>query len=357
MIRGVLSTICLALALAACASDASEGMRAAAAAIDSAASPDVAAKTALVADVPPPPPTAPGTAYLVWSADSAESYTPWSADLARAETAWVDDAGNVVATRPEIVLAAGGALWAWREGQGSAKGYDCACRGRHNNEVTADCADTEPVRVVSLVELASGRREKVMGAPDAGTPQRGDLAEAPPEQGITPVGSVGPYLFTEQWIASYTCGANHGNSGVARGIRDLRNPAAEVDLVTGDTLKVLAPQADAARAALIASEQVFTPLDDFRFVALEPAWTAAGRLEMAYRFAAHACWACGDGRSSGYSRSTLVRGPVPAALAAWASAPEPVRRYWAAHPPRPHAGWSEVPPPDAPRALQHFRTR
>jgi hypothetical protein len=352
MIRRAAVSTTIVLALAACSSGTSEGSPQSDA-TDSAS----AAKTAAVEeDALPPPPTAPGTAYLVWSADSA-GQGPWHADSARVETAWIDDGGKVIATRPEVVIAAGGALWAWRQGKGRGAGYDCQCSEDHNNEVADACLTTEPVSVVSLAELGGGGRRSLLPVPNGGEPAPGHLATAPPMQGMTPVGSVGPYLFTESWLWSYTCGANHGASFMARTVWDLRDGSGDVDLVTGDTLRVLAPQAARARAALIVEGQVFQPIEHFELTALEPLWRADGRLEMGYRFAADACWACGDGHSAGYSRSTLVTGPVPAPLAPWASAPAPVRRYWAAHPPRTHAGWSEVPPAEAPRVLERFRAR
>jgi hypothetical protein len=276
------------------------------------------------------------------------------ADSAHMQTAWIDDHGTVVATRPEVVIAAGGALWSWREGKGNVEGSDCECTRPHYNEPMNQCATTGRVVVVDMVDLVSGRKAPLLRVP-VPFPDP-DLASAPPEQGMTPVGSVGPYLFTEQWIWSMTCGANHGASQMRRSVVDLRREARGTDLVTGDTLRVLAPQAARARAALMAEERVDT-LTGFQLTALEPAWAASGRLEMRYRFAVDSCWACGDGRSSGYSRSTLVAGPVPAPLAPWSSAPAPVRRYWAARPPRSHAGWSEVAPGAAQGALEHFRAR
>lgn len=285
----------------------------------------------------------PGAAYVAWSADSTGALS-----------AWIDGRGQVVATRPEVVVAAGGALWAVREEEGRAKGSDCRCTEPHNHEPVAACAITEPVPVVALVDMVSGRREMLLREPSF---PPSDFAYAPPSQGMRATGSVGPYLFVESWISPYACGGAHGGHEVTRRIVDVREAARGVDLVAGDTLRLLAEQAERARQALIAEAIAWVPLQDFAFTALEPAWQADGRLEMGYRFAAGSCWACGDEHSSGYMRSTRVSGPIPAPLAPWASAPEPVRRYWAQHPPRAAAGWSEVASDDAPAALSRFRAR
>jgi hypothetical protein len=337
-LRSIAPAAALALAAWGCAADAAERP-----------APAVAAEPA------PPALLAAAPAGMTAAAPPGAAYVAWSADSAGAVSAWIDDQGRVVATRPEVVVAAGSALWAVREEEGQAKGSDCACTARHDQEPVAVCAITAPVPVVALVDLVSGRREMLLRAPSAH--KAFDLAFAPPGQGLWPTGSVGPYLFTETRISFYGCGANHGGYEMARQVVDVREVGREVDLIAGDTLRLLAAQAEAARDSLIAESAAFVPLQNFGLAALEPAWHADGRLEMGYRFTAGACWACGDEHSSGYMRSTLVAGPVPAPLAGWASAPEPVRRYWAEHPPRARAGWSEVAAEGAPGALSRFRAR
>src|SRR5262249_49519202 len=104
MIRRVVPA--LALACAACA-DAGRGAQVAPAA-------SAFAAESRGGDASSSPVTTQADAYLVWSADSAA-----------AETVWLDAGGRAVASRPEVVIAAGGALWAWTKGKGTAKGIDC----------------------------------------------------------------------------------------------------------------------------------------------------------------------------------------------------------------------------------------
>jgi hypothetical protein len=358
MQRNTLPLLLLALACAGCRADADAGARPAAA--GSAARPAIvhasdttgaAQADSAVAEAAPPPPPAdpPGTAYLAWSADSA-----------RAETAWLRDDGTVAATRPQLVIAAGGGLWAWTRRMQLVDGTDCACiERRMARDPSLDEAD--PPRglcptvgrapALAAVDLLSGRKAPLLGPPT------GVSGGEPLLQDLTPIASVGPYLFAEGWLWSYSCGANHGNSSHEFPVFDLANGARRVEVVRGDTFRLLAPQVRRARQLLSEPGRAATPLQQFSLTAVEPRWRATGMLEVGYRFAADACWACGDEHASGYFASERVPGPVPLLLAAWASAPAAVRRYWSAHPPLEHAGWSRIPAADAPRALRRFRAR
>jgi hypothetical protein len=277
----------------------------------------------------------------------ADAYLVWSADSASAETAWLDAAGNAVATRPEVVVAAGGGLWAWRKGTGKAKGIDCQCMQKHDFADGAPCAKDSDVETVDAVELASGRRVTLVPVPE---PQDG--AE-PTEQTPVPVSSAGPYLFAQVDGYSYACGA-HGTSWVDRPAFDLSDGAKPVDFLGADTMRVLAHEGVAARKALEAEGNAWTPLQDFRVADLQVGWKTSGVLDVRYRFSAGACYACGDGELGSYLTTTLVPAdPIPARLATWTQAPDAVRRWWQAHPPREHGGWSPVPA----AALAAFQVR
>lgn len=267
----------------------------------------------------------------------ADAYLAWSADSASAQTVWLDAAGNAVASRPEVVIAAGGGLWAWRKGTGRAKGIDCQCMQKHDFADGAPCAREADVATADVVELASGRRVALVPVP-----QQEEGAE-PTEQYPEPVSSAGPYLFAEVERDSYACGA-HGTSRVDRPVFDLSDSARAVDLLGPDTVRVLAREGAAARKALETGGNAWAPLQDFRVADLQVGWEKSGVLDVRYRFSAGACYACGDGAAGSYLTTTLVAAdPVPARLAAWAQAPDAVRRWWRAHPPREHAGWSPAP--------------
>lgn len=353
MIRRSLPLL-LALACAACRPDAhhppvasSRGAAQARAAASPPAGPGPTADSGHAG--PPPPADPPGTAYLVWSADSA-----------RAETAWLRDDGTVASTRPQVVIAAGGRLWAWTRRTGAAGGTDCGCVERRRardphlqfDDLPAGVCPTErPAARVDAVDLLGGRRIPLLQLPV------GQPGDEPPLQELTPIASAGPYLFAEGWLWTHVCGGNHGMSDHDFPVFDLANGGRAVEVVRGDTFRLLAPQVRRARALLGQPQRAFTPLRRFSLTAVEPRWRAEGGLEVGYRFAADACWACGDEHASGYFASERVPGPVPPLLRPWASAPLPVRRYWSVHPPLEHGGWSSVPAGQATRALRRFRAR
>ena len=125
-------------------------------------------------------------------------------------------------------------------------------------------------------------------------------------------------------------------------------------LLGADTVPVLAHEGAAARKALETEGNAWTPLQDFHVADLQVGWTRAGLLDVRYRFSAGACYACGDGELGSYLTTTLVPAdPVPARLATWTQAPDAVRRWWQAHPPHEHAGWSPAPA----AALAAFQAR
>ena len=267
----------------------------------------------------------------------ADAYLVWSADSAAAETVWLDAGGRAVASRPEVVVAAGGGMWAWRKGTGTAKGIDCECLSKRAFAPGAHCPASAQVEVADVVDLVSGRRASLLAVPDSVE------GMAPEEQRAEPLSSAGPYLFAVVRSYANACGA-HGFEGVEKPVFDLSAGAKATDLLDGDTAAVLEREGAAARRALETGGNAWTPLEDFALSAVEARWTAAGALEVGYRFSAGACYACTDGESHAYSTSTLVAAQSPPArLAAWTQAPEAVRRWWREHPPRVHAGWSAAP--------------
>ncbi|HEX6747088.1 MAG TPA: hypothetical protein VF092_07295 [Longimicrobium sp.] len=267
----------------------------------------------------------------------ADAFLVWSADSAAAETVWLDAGGRAVAQRPEVVIAAGGAMWTWRKGTGMAKGIECQCMQKHDFDPGAHCPAQAQVEVADVVDLVSGRRASLLAVPDSVE------GMAPVEQRAEPLSSAGPFLFAVVRSYANACGA-HGSEGVEKPVFDLSAEARETDLLGGDTAAVLAREGAAARRALEQAGDAWTPLQEFRLSAVEARWTPAGALEVGYRFSAGACYACTDGESSAYNTSTLVPAQSPPAkLAAWMQAPEAVRRWWREHPPREHAGWSAAP--------------
>ena len=270
-----------------------------------------------------------GPGYLVW--DSAR-------------TVWVDSAGGVVAERAGVVIAAGNALWAWTEGKAEAAGIDCGCANTpgddHDDQAIARrCTVKRPVNTAGFVDLVSGSRSELMPPPDS------SAEEAVPSQRARTVANVGPYVFTEVRARGNACGA-HGFTNVEWTVHDLAHGGRLAALLTRrDSAAVLAREGEQARATLQRDSLTIHPVERVGLLAIEPAWNADGTLGVGYRFEASACYVCTDAFSSSYGASSAVPArAIPAPLAEWARAPEPVRRYWAAHPTFARAGWSVADP-------------
>jgi hypothetical protein len=287
-------------------------------------------------------------AYLVWSIDPADT-------VGVGQTAWIDGEGRVVARRPGVYVAGGGAVWAWTKGTKPARGGDCDCLEENDFAEDAQCPKTAPVGVADLVDALGGRRIALLEVPTSN--EQIDYSQMePPEQDAWPVGGVGPYLLMERSIYMYGCGA-HGSVSVEWSVYDLR---------TGDTVALLdnaeveAATAREGAAALAELRKEMTEdeaaVREVEMTAVETRWTAEGALRVGYQFTTGACYACSDGIWSSYSRSLVVPAPtLPRPLAPYARAPEAVRRYWASSPPGERAGWSEVDAPDVAAALARFR--
>jgi len=296
----------------------------------------------------------PASAFTDARADSVSprqdgGYLVWSADSAGAETVWIDGAGQVAARRPQVVIAAGGGLWAWTPGKGKTTGIDCQCINRRDDDPNAACTATGEAEIAGVTDLAGGRGISLVPVPQPGEPGG---EQAPTEQAVVPLSSAGPYLFTEVRNYVNACGA-HGFEGADVRVFDLAAGGRAVDIVeAGDTAAVMAREGARARAALEAAEAATMPVDSFFLSSVEPRWTAGGKLDVEYRFSAPACYACGDGRNAYMTSALVPASSPPARLAALLEAPEMVRRWWQAHPPRAQAGWSAAPA----AALAAFQT-
>ncbi len=292
--------------------------------------------------------TASSGAYLVWSVDAADT-------AGVGETAWIDGEGRVVARRPGVFASGGGAVWAWTKGTKPARGVDCECVRDNGYAENAQCPTTAPVGVADMVDLLGGRRIALLEVPTSGGQIDYGQME-PPSQEAWPVAGVGPYLLMQRSIYLYGCGA-HGSTGVEWSVYDLR---------TGDTVALL----DSAETAAATAREGASALAELKkgmtedeaaeasvmLTMVRTRWTADGALRADYQFTAGACYACSDGMWSSYSRSAEIPAPaLPRPLAAYARAPEAVRRYWAASPPGERAGWSAVDAPNAAAALARFR--
>ncbi|HEU4452121.1 MAG TPA: hypothetical protein VFR81_03640, partial [Longimicrobium sp.] len=137
----------LLLACGACSGDPAPGDLAKIPAVASALRPAEAATSAS------------SEAYLVWSVDPADT-------AGVGQTAWIDGEGRVVARRPGVYVAGGGAVWAWTEGKKPGRGVDCECLRNAEFADDAQCSRTAPVGIVDLVDGLGGRRIALLEVPD-----------------------------------------------------------------------------------------------------------------------------------------------------------------------------------------------
>jgi hypothetical protein len=338
----------LLLACAACTADRARQQAPAA----PLAAPDSLASDSLVPDgvaeppLPEPVPEA-DAAYLVWSADTA-----W-----KTETAWIDGAGRVLARRPGVVVAGGGGVWAWTEGEKRMVATSCECYRKNEYDPEAYCPEPATVAVVDLVDLLGGRRVPVLRV-DSG------ISVAPPRQGAVPYTGVGPYLFVENATEWYDC-YHHEGFAVDPFVLDLSRGGAAVALVdSAGAAAVVARQGAEAREAMLREfeesslDTAEVPSGPPGFSSVEAAWTAEGRLRVSYRFLIGACFTCSNEHASSYSMSAAIPAAgVPPRLAPYAVAPDAVRLYWRRSPPGEHAGWSRVDAADRAAVLARFRRR
>ncbi|AUX20218.1 hypothetical protein SOCEGT47_006830 [Sorangium cellulosum] len=261
--------------------------------------------------------TATGGAVLVWSSEGGG--TTWH----------VAEDGAVLREEPGIVVATRRGEWRWeiRTEDVETSACELALGDVHGpGEGTGQRAH--------LVLRGAGARQEVITPPDA------DGSNVI-EHRATVIGSVGPYLFIEERTYTYACGA-HGFDGAGFVVWDAERGAA-VDLLA-EVPGVPALQREAA-ALLDAFEEIPVAArqaqDPPALVKLAPGYAARGWLRMTAQLARGACYACGDGAWSSYSRSAMV--PIerlPARLAPWASPPPGVRAFLARTPGAPINGWS-----------------
>lgn len=276
------------------------------------------------------PASRPSEAQAAGNAASGGVVLVWGSAHDGAPRTWhIAEGGAVIREEPGIVVATRRGEWQWEV--------------REEQVATSAC------------ELGLGE----MREPGEGTAIRGELVlrgKSERQEVITPpdgdesneihhttalVGSVGPYLFIEERTYTDLCGA-HGFEGVAFVAWDAERGAA-VDLlaeVPG------APALQSAAEVLLDQDEddveaARQERDAPELVQIAPAYDARGSLRLTAQFARAACYACGDGAWSSYSRSAVV--PVektPARLAAWASPPPGVRAFLERTPGVRLGGWS-----------------
>lgn len=256
-----------------------------------------------------------------------------SAGTEDAVTYVLDEAGTVLAREPGVLVGTSRGVLRWEVRAQRTPTLPC--------EATSIAAGAGQLARAALLDPATGARDEVVPLPafeESNTRQHDARL----------VASVGPYLFVLEEDAVFACGA-HGSTAVTARVWDAERRTA-VDLVQElPALDVLARQADARldEAGLEAAPLV----DDERsaIVALVPSFGPDATLALDALGARSACYACGDGRWSSYTRAAAVPvGPLPRSLRGLGVPPRAVRAFVSGVSGESLGGWSVGPRPKRP---------
>lgn len=260
-----------------------------------------------------------GVVVLVWGGAGDGAPRTWH----------VTEGGAVIREEPGIVVATRRGEWRWevRDEQVATAACELGLgEMRESGEGMAIRGE--------LVLRGKSERQEVITPPD------GDESNEIHHTAAL-VGSVWPYLFIEERTYTDACGA-HGFEGASLVVWDAEKRAA-VDLLA-EVPGVPALQSAAEALLDEREDEVDAALqerDAPELVQIAPAYDARGALRLTAQLARAACYACGDGEWSSYTRSAVV--PVertPARLAAWASPPPGVRAFLERTPGVRLGGWS-----------------
>ncbi len=239
----------------------------------------------------------------------AESGLVWLEDAQhRHVTFWVSTAdGSPLASQPieGPLFADGEALWQWVEETVERPVYDEEPASEGN---PGEPSGTRPVARGLLRELVSDASVEVVEAPAPGPVRH-------VESVITLRGLVGPFLFVDEVQRLDAWGA-HGAMSERALVWDLRGAGPAGALLTErERASILPEAAERARARLIAEgeDAGVSPelrVDEVELVAIRPAWDPTHGLRVSLQLATSACYACGDGLFSDYTRSAEVELPA-----------------------------------------------
>lgn len=170
-------------------------------------------------------------------------------------------------------------------------------------------------------------------------------------QGAELLGSAGPLVFIKTWTWTYSCGA-HGNTLADFVVLDLAQRAPASVLSDSARFDIVARHRETAFTLFKADTTVAAEMPDSLWLTMiVPRLGNAPRASFQYQFTGDACYACGDGRWSSYTRSVLLPAgdTLPPVLAAAAEIPAEVRTAFRTLAPDSGAGWSEIVMPVARR--------
>lgn len=159
---------------------------------------------------------------------------------------------------------------------------------------------------------------------------------------VTPLASLGPYLFLAESQYSYACGA-HGSTGASFLVWDVER-GRPVDVIAGIP-RSSELRAEAARRFAADEKELGGPFGDDPPSITELVPVVDGRrLAFEAQLTIDTCYACSDGAWSSYTRSVRIRTAPPPLLAPHAELPSGVAAFLSRHPDLTLGGWSEATP-------------
>lgn len=291
----------------------------------------IAADAAPVADA-----ALPADMVVVWS--------PGDAPQSRVFRVAADGAVTDVASGPGIVVVADNVAYRFAEKQKQVTLIVCP----HLAPPEGAPLPTADILAADLEQLGADTHRILVPFPDT-------EGVASIDHSISLDAQVGPYLFLTEGQEIYACGA-HGNVLVRAKVADVTASTAAPVLTKDERARVLATLGPVALKRLhdkgvadLGADADYTP-DKVDLVSIEPSWIS-GHLRVGVRFAADACYACGDGEWSSYTRSVVVpMKTLPRALLPYATEPAAVTAIRRTHPDMVIGGysllsvpWTEIP--------------
>lgn len=276
-----------------------------------------------------------GTSGLVWIVGPDGAH----------RTLWVStEDGRPLASQPieGPLWAEGSMLWQWAVEQVEVPLHAC---DEGDERPEPERVGTAIAQRVVLRELTQSVELEIRPAP-APHPVRGLAHE------VRPVASVGPYVFVVEELDLDACGA-HPYVEAAAFVWDLESAQRAELLTERERAAIAEVEARRAESELARRSE---DVEEVRLVAMEPRWSEARELAVAYRFVADACYACGDGEWGSYTIATRVGAvELPERLAARARVPRWVRAAVASVEGATLAGFTRVEHPAPARVLDALR--
>jgi hypothetical protein len=281
-------------------------------------------------ELPPTPArVAEAPTYLVWQEILPSMYAEPEPSAPHHQTTWIragETGPEILGATTGLLLTHGSRVYRWVSEPVEFRAVSCeGMEVWDDEEVPPGAWHTLTDRASWLVPLGGGPSIPVHRAKSG----RVEDTIEEHDRNFVVTGTLGPYLFTEELLYTYNCGAHGGVQAYAK-ILDLR---------TGKPVQ-LAPRMDEARftavwpdvrAALVREDPDETwsapsGASDVALTALQPR-LEHGRIHLAQQLTVDTCYACSDGDWSSYSLSVQLPLEAPPALRDYLQVPLAVQDH------------------------------